>query len=214
MFSELVDRCIKIAGRPDQLTAMAQSANETIRAISKRGNWPDDTVEELVQPPPDPRDRFIWTPEVGRGRFRREDYIEDMTGAEPTAVRPSRRVRDLRFYYYRSGESFVISGATGAVMVYYYAYQPWLPYFPVNNRPSTFNVMTGEWTNDDPEVLARVTNWMLERHNSVVEAGTLARFFAGKADQRQALHYTIFEQGITHIQQSEGIEELLGRRRG
>jgi len=214
MFSELVDRCIKISGRPDQLTSIAMAANEAMRAISKAGNWPDDTLEEIAVPPADPAAPFVWTPEVGRARFRREEYIEDSQGREPTAVRPSRRIRDLGFFYYRSGGSFVFHGNRGQVRVYYYAYQPWLSYFPVNSRPAQFDIATGEWNTADPAVIDTVSNWMLERHNATVEAGTLARFFAGKQDPRQQLHYSIFQQGLTTIEKSEGIEELLGRRRG
>lgn len=214
MFSELVDRCVKIAGRPDQLTSIVMAANEAMRAISKTGNWPDDTLEEVALPPIDTTAPFVWTPEVGRQRFRREEYLEDANGREPTAVRPSRRIRDLNFYYYRSGSSFVFKGNQGAVHIYYYAYQPWLTYYPVNARPSVFDIQTGEYSDDDPAVVDLVSNWMLERHNSTVEAGALARFFAGKQDPRQSLHYSIFQQGLTTIERSEGIEELLGRRRG
>lgn len=213
MFSELVDRCVSIAGRPDQLASMVFAANETMRTISKRGNWPDDTLEEQVIVDPT-SDVTIWTPECGRGRFRREEYIEDGTGAEPTAVRPSRRVKDLSFYYYRSGDSFVFKGACSHLNIYYYAYQPWLQYFPIGARPTSFDIELGAFTDPDPAAVALVSNWMLERHTSTVEAGTLQRFFASKQDARQALFYSIFEAGINDIQRAEGVEELLGRRRG
>jgi len=214
MFSELVDRCVKISGRPDQISTIVMAANEAIRAISKAGNWPDDTLEEVVAPPVISTNPMVWTPEVGRLRFRREEYIEDAAGREPTAVRPSRRMRDLGFFYYRSGESFVFKGNRGFVRVYYYAYQPWLVYFPIGARPNTFNTATGDWAFPAIAAVNAVSNWMLERHNSIVEAGALARFFAGKQDPRQALHYSIFQQGLTTIERSEGVEELLGRRRG
>lgn len=214
MFSELVDRCVSISGRPDQLNSFVAHANETMRTISKRGDWPDDSVEERIPVDPMGQGMTIWNPEVGRSRFRREDYIEDARGAEPTAVRPSRRVRDLEFYYYRSGDSFVFKGGVVHIDVYYYAYQPWLRYFPVSQRPSVFQIPTGEWTDDTPAQVDLVSNWMLERHNAIVEAGTLQRFFASKQDQRQGLYYSIFNEGIADITRAEGVEELLGRRRG
>lgn len=214
MFSELVDRCVSISGRPDQLNSIVAHANETMRTISKRGDWPDDSVEERFPVDPLGQGMTVWEPSVGRSRFRREDYIEDARGAEPTAVRPSRRVRELEFYYYRSGESFVFKGGVGHIDAYYYAYQPWLRYYPANARPNTFSIADGGWTNDDPDAIALVSNWMLERHNAIVEAGTLQRFFASKQDQRQLLFFSIFNEGIADITRSEGIEELLGRRRG
>jgi len=212
MFSELVDRCVSIAGRPDQLGNMALIANDVIRQICKKGNWPDDTVEEQIPVPP--TGPLIWTPSVGRSRFRREEYIEDATGAEPTAVRPSRRIRDLEFYYYRSGDSFVFHGGRGFIRAYYYAYPPWLQYYPRGRRPSEFDLATQDWTDTTPAALDLVTNWVLERHSSVVEAGVLQRFFAAKQDPRQQLHFSIFTAGLADIQRAEGIEELLGRRRG
>jgi hypothetical protein len=214
MFSELVDRCVTTAGRPDQLANIVAAVNEAMRAISKAGDWPDDTVEETALPPANPADPFVWTPSVGRLRFRREEYITDAYGGEPTAVRPSRRIRNLPMYYYRSGDSFVFAGTRGQVKVYYYAYQPWLRYYPIGGRPTVFDVNTGEYTDDTPAVVALVSNWMLERHNSIVEAGALAKFFAGKQDPRQSLHYTIFQQGLATISKAEGINELLGRRNG
>ena len=213
MFSELVDRCVSIAGRPDQLTSIVACANEAMRTISKRGDWPDDTMEEIVEPTPG-QSHTVWTPEVGRARFRREEYIEDASGAEPTAVRPSRRVRDLSFYYYRSGDSFVFNGNCGALKIYYYAYQPWLRYFPVNARPTAFDLAIGDWTVPTEAAITQVSNWMLERHNSIVEAGTLQRFFASKQDQRQGLYFSIFNEGLNDIQRAEGIEQILGNRRG
>ena len=51
MFSELVDRCVSISGRPDQLTSITACANEVLRTISKRGDWPDDSMEEIVPTP-------------------------------------------------------------------------------------------------------------------------------------------------------------------
>ena len=213
MFSELVDRCVSISGRPDQLTSITACANEVLRTISKRGDWPDDSMEEIVPTPPG-QSHVVWTPEVGRSRFRREEYIEDARGAEPTAVRPSRRIRDISFYYYRSGDSFVFNGAVGDLKIYYYAYQPWLRYYAVGSRPSVFDLATGEWTDPSESALAQVTNWMLERHNAIVEAGTLQRFFASKQDARQGLYFSIFNEGISDIQRAEGIEQILGNRRG
>lgn len=213
MFSELVDRCVKSAGRPDALADIAMHANETMRKISKKGNWADDTVEESISYPPG-QNHVVWEPGVGRARFRREEYVQDSCGAEPTAVPPSRRIRDLDFFYYRSGQSFVIKGGVPPLSMYYYAYQPWLRYFQAGVRPTTFNMETQDWTNPDPALVAQVSNWMLERHNDTVMAGTLNSFMMGKQDARQALHYAKFKEGLEDIQRSEGLEELWGRRRG
>ena len=49
MFSELVDACVRVSGRPDCLIEITRMANEVMREISKRDDWPDDLVEERVE---------------------------------------------------------------------------------------------------------------------------------------------------------------------
>ena len=207
MFSELVDACVRVSGRPDCLIEITRMANEVMREISKRDDWPDDLVEERVYRPPDTQAAFLWTPEVGRLRFRREHEIVDGCGCKVAFVRPSARMKEFDRFYYRSGESFVFStNVCEPVNIAYYAYQPWRRYYPVGSRPSVFNLETQEY--DNPMGIDAVSNWLLERHNSVVEAGTLAKFFASKSDPRQQVHYSIYQQGISHIIRAESTVEL------
>lgn len=208
MFSELIDRVIKITGRPDSLSDLVTAANGVMREISKRGDWADDTVEETVSFASNVN-HAIWTPAVGRTRFRREHYISDVAHTSPTAVRPGRRMEKLSASYYRSGESFVIRGCVSPILIYYYAYPPWLKYYALNDRPAVFNTETGDFGDATAEQINLVSNWQLERHTKTVQEGTLASFFAAKNDPRQQVHYSAFEQGIRHIQRAEGIEELL-----
>lgn len=207
MFSELVDACIRTSGRPDCLIDITRMANEVMREISKRDDWTDDLVEEVVNRPPNSQDAFLWKPEVGRLRFRRELEVIDGCGCKVSFVRPSARMKDFDRFYYRSGDSFVFSqNVCEPVRVAYYAYQPWLKYYPVGARPAVFDLETQEYDNEAGVPL--VANWMLERHNAVVEAGTLAKFFASKSDPRQQVHYSIYQQGVGHIIRSESTVEL------
>lgn len=214
MFSELVDRAIHTAGRPDCLADFAYFANETVREISKRYDFDDDLVEELASIAPG--DTVInWTPSGGMRLFRREEYVEDNCQCELTRVRPQRRMRTLKKFYYRAHDYFVFSPDVCApVKIAYYAYQPWLAYYPANQRPAVFSVETGDYGTATEEQIALVSNWILERHNNVVYQGTLAKFFASKQDPRQSVHYSAFEQGITHIIRGEASSELMGRVRG
>lgn len=213
MFSELVDRAVHTAGRPDALEDIAYFANETIRDISKRNDWADDSVEALVAVDPVSRS-VVWRPEVTEKRpFRREEFIIDGCGCSPLLVPPSRRMKTHPgSYYYRSGADFVFVDVCHPLKIYYYAYQPWLRYFAVGQRPAVFNVETLTWNTTDEAEIARVSNWQLERHNAVVLSGTLARFFASKQDPRQTVHYSAYEQGITHITRSESWKELAAKR--
>lgn len=213
MFSELVDRAVHTAGRPDALEDIAYFANETMRDISKRNDWADDTLEAMISVPTDTR-TVIWDPEnTLRRPFRREEFICDGCGCSPLYVSPSRRMQDHEGpYYYRSGSSFVFANVCDPIKMFYYAYHPWLRYYPKNARPAEFNVELASWGGATPAQLELVTNWMLERHNHVVLQGTLARFFATKQDPRQQVHYSAYEQGITHITRSESRKELAARR--
>lgn len=214
MFSQLVDRAVHVAGRPDALVDMAYHANETMRDISKRHEWDDDACEVSI-PVLDLNAPTLWVPEEGMTRFRREEFIEYDTGCEPTRVKPSRRIRDLKEYYYRVKDTFVFVGAKAEIRVFYYAYQPWLKYYPDNSAPTTFlGGPDDEWSDPTQSQIDLVSNWMLLRHNECVLAGTLARFFASKSDPRQQVHYSQAEQRISHMIRSEGVDQLLGNRRG
>lgn len=246
MFSELVDRAVSIAGRPDELEQIAKFCNMTMRDISKREDFPDDAIEESFMPdwsahphahvPPDPfgthnrlRPNYahnhwtksysdygrtaVWTPSVGRNRFRREDVLQDACGCKGEATKPNRKLLGVSvFSYYHSQGSLVMLNACWPVSIYYYAYQPWLAYYPKGQRPAVFDYESNSYGGAVQADVDKVSNWMLERHDEVVLAGTLARFFAAKADQRQQVHYAAYEQGISHIIRGEGTFELLARQ--
>ncbi len=213
MFSELVDRAVHTAGRPDHVEDFAYFANEIMRDVSKRSDWDDDTIEEEIVIPIG-ENSVVWQPEVGRSRFRREEYLCDACGCEPLRVRPSGRMKKTSGpFYYRSGGDFVFAQACSPVKIFYYAYQPWLKYYPKNERPAEFDVEANDWPLGTAEAtVALVSNWMLERHNQTVLAGTLARFFSAKQDPRQQVHYSSYEQGIKHLVSGESARELIARR--
>lgn len=210
MFSELVDRAVHIAGRPDSLEDIAYSANETMRDISKRNDWDDDACEEIVAVT---EPQTIWDPEVGRSRFRREEYIEDGCGCSPLRTRPSSRMRShVGALYYRSGPTFIFSNVCDPLMIFYWAYQPWLEYYKNGDRPAVFDVKANDWGGATEADIDLVSNWMLERHNNVVLSGTLANFFKAKSDERQRTHFAAYEQGISHMVRGESARQLLARR--
>lgn len=213
MFSELVDRLVREIGRPDAREDLAYWANVTMRDISRREDWPDDSVEESFTPI-DPSGPAVFSPAVGRQRFRREDILLDACGCEAIATKPNARLRagHTGFSYYHSGGSLVITGACWPVALYYYAYQPWLQYYAAGSRPAEFDVATNDWNGASEAAIALVSNWMLERHSDVVMNGTMSNFFASKQDPRQQVKYAAYEQGINHIIRGESPLEILARR--
>lgn len=216
MFSELIDRAVHMTGRPDSVDDIAYWANVTMRDISKREDFTDDSREaEIVLPPNRLMDGppIIWDPPEGRQRFRREDVIEDGCGCIADAVKPgSRMAKAGLFSYYHSGGSLVFMHACSPIRIYYYVYAPWLKYYPVASRPAVFDVEANDWGAATEANIALVSNWLLERHSEVVLAGTLAKFFASKQDPRQQVHYSAYEQGISHIIRGESVLELLARK--
>ena len=213
MFSELVDACIRGTGRPDELVTITRIANEIVREICKRDDWDDDLVEELI-PYPDPPlahgAPLVWNPEVGRQRFRRPAYVEDGCGCEVKYVKPSSRMKFTDRFFYRSGESLVFSkNICFPIKFSYFAYPAWLKYYKTNERPAEWDIEASDWKGSPSQVtIDLVSNWVLERHWAVVEAGTMSRFFALKQDPRQTVHYSIYQQGISHIIRSESSAEL------
>lgn len=211
MFSELVDRAVHAAGRPDALDDLAYWTNVSMREIQKREDFDDDTWEESVVIPVGDRS-VIWTPEVGRERFRRLDIAEDGCGCKIKMVKPSSRLRhECLPRMYASGGSYVITTGCSPISLYYYVYVPWLAYFPKDARPAVFDMAENDWNTTDEDAIAQVSNWLLERHSEVVLNGTLAKFFASKQDPRQQVHYSAFEQGISHIIRGESSLELRAR---
>lgn len=216
MFSELIDRAVHTAGRPDAIDDIAYWANVTMRNISKREDFVPDSAEDEINLPPGNTmgsAPIIWDPPEGRNRFRREDVIEDGCGCIADAVKPgSRMARAGLFSYYHSGGSLVFMNACMPIRLYYYVYVPWLRYYPKGQRPAEFDVETNDWGAATEADIALVSNWLLERHSEVVLAGTLQLFFASKQDPRQQVHYSAYEQGIGHIIRGESVLELLARK--
>lgn len=218
MFSEVIDRVAHISGRPDSLADLVYGANEAMRTIQKKIDHPENSCEEEITVVDPNSPTTLWTPEVGMPFFRREAYVEYDGYCEPTLVQPSRRMRKLDKYYYRSGNQFVFVGAKSYIRVYYYVYKPWLKYSRAGERATIWNGLNYEDAAGnavtDEAAIALVSNWMLERHNEVVAAGALSHLFAAKSDPRQGVHYSKFQQGIADIIRSEGQRELLGGRHG
>lgn len=217
MFSELVDTLVHNVGRPDCVADLSRILNETMRNLSKRSDFDDDSVEELVSVPSG-RGSVVWTPAVGRTRVRREEYIEDGCGCNPIRVTPSRRMQTfLGPYYYQSGNNYVFDRVCNPVRIFYYAYQPWLLYYPRGARPAKFDLEQAVYVTEagaaaTEEQIALVSNWMLERHSSYLQAAALNRFFALKQDPRAAAHYAISEKEFADILRGEGTAELKARR--
>ena len=69
----------------------------------------------------------------------------------------------------------------------------------------------GDWGGATEASIALVSNWLLERHNSVVLEGTLAAFYRAKQDPRNQLHYSAFKQGLIDMVDAESARELLAR---
>lgn len=219
MFSELVDTAVHTAGRPDALADIARCCNEAMRNMSKRSDFDDDSVEEVVNVP-NGYGSVIWTPSVGRTRVRREEFITDGCGCSPVRVQPSRRIQTVPGpYYYQSGANYVFDRVHTPLKIYYYAYQPWLMYYPMPLRPARFSIEAQTFFKVDgvteaTEVdIALVSNWMLERHNQYVLAATLNAFFATKADPRQKTWYAMMEKEFADIVRGEGTAELKARYR-
>lgn len=219
MFSELVDTLVHTTGRPDCAADLSRALNEVMRNLSKRSDFDDDAIEEVVNVPGG-RGAVQWEPSVGRLRMRREEFIIDGCGCTPTRVNPSRRINKIPGpYYYQSGQTYIFDRVCSPLRIYYFAYRPWLIYYKRGERPATFDIEKQMYVQADgvteatEEQINLVSNWMLERHNSYLEAATLNKFFGSKQDPRQSAQYAIMEKEFADILRGEGTAELKARNR-
>lgn len=223
MFSEAVDKALAMSGRPDKLAVAPDLLMDAIREVTDSRLYWRDRVEDLLTASGTP---FIWNLPTSFRRMETVQYVDgggvDGCGTFPKFHPPGRiQAQALQQkFYYGSGTSFVFSGvSTGMLIkVSYFAYVPYLDYYPVGSRPAVYNKATDSWTylpeydvDDETRYLARtlVTNWALLNFNGVFLNGLVAKILNGVDDQeRGRIHYSLFQAGKTRIQQNEQSEAI------
>jgi len=200
-FSQLVDNVVQQSNRPNLLTRIATVVANVIYELHftrRRGVifYAQNRREQLLTLTAD--QVFNWTapPRLQIVEAARYDGILDYKNKQvyATPVKPGRRMNDEKYYFYRnaSGFIFVNCGSIGqTISVAYFQRLAPLVYYPVGQRPATWDESTATWsylnavTQQDKEAAeALVSNWLTQEHDAVILEGSLAAIWKEAGDQR------------------------------
>lgn len=214
-FSQLVDKMILEVRRPDLASEIRSYVVQTIRevhfeperndAILYRNNMKELSLVASVD------HGFTWTIPNSTifqsMQAVRYDSICDIDGEPVYALErvPGRALRDTKYFYYRATDYFAFShyGATGSgISLAYYEYPRSLKYYAPADRPATYDSEEGWSYKDDitdPDLQAaareKVTNWLLDRWDMVLEEGIRAKAYKRVADDsRSRTAYSLYAQ--------------------
>lgn len=115
---------------------------------------------------------------------------------------------DERFYFYRSGATFVMNGAEvgQTLAISYFQYPRHLRYFLANQGPATWNSDTESFDTEDQALIDQVTNWLILRHTEALKEGVRAKLYRRMDNEIQArMAWSEFEDVRNVIHQSEGV---------
>lgn len=234
-FSQLIDRIAVEVVRPDMIAMLPAYLNQTIREIHINAQtqmpvfFADNRVEtQLTVVSADTETgAYVWAlpnPTVFQKlesvyfeRFRQ--YV--MEGNPRTSLlRNDFAVNDTMFWY-RVGQQIVFAGNGGdgnKIRVSYFEYPRSLQYFPVATRPAYWDETEQRYMyalgQIPAEVLPKVTNWILERHEELLAEGLRAKVYKRMADEtRSRTSYSQYESMRIGVQNTESMELGVGYRR-
>lgn len=232
-FSQMVDKMVLETKRPDMVNEIVTYLNQTLRelhseperanAVHYEANLREDLILATTE------SNFMWdipNPAVFQAiRSVRYDGVIDRHGQPVWAemIQPSRAINGVDYFYYRSGSKFAFAGYGGlnkVISIAWYEFTASLKYYPVANRPATYDIETG-WSylpaynvDDVTRATARslVSNWLLERWDMVIEEGLRAKIYKRASDDNRAkTAYSLFKQLHKNLYTSE-VGDVTGYR--
>lgn len=233
-FSQLVDKVVLETSRPDMRDQICDYLNQTIREVhftpdTGKAVFYESNYRE-VQVTATSEDGLSWSiPDVAV--FQQElcvrfDNKFDQDGSTVYAQKaiPGPKMQSLDYFYYRGASSFMFGGRVGyggngaKVSIAYFEFPRGLVYYPNPTRAYrevVWNPITYAWdfvddelTPDQQEViLAKYTNWILQRWEQVLLEGLRAKVYKRTGDTaRQQTSYSLFKQGVMNLLSSESGE--------
>lgn len=212
-FSSAVDDTVVRCGRLDRRTDIISFVRMSIRELQTvRGFLFDyDIVEDVLTANAEP---YVWTPDIVLTKIWRTMRSVQYPGIYAPDGKPiyadyipiGKKQGEHDYYYYKSGDAYVFSGASGgtnalvSINIAYYAYVGILAYYAtLTDRPATFSLEDNIWSyatasTDVDKILARdlVTNWVLEKWYDAVVEGSLAKIFKTVADERARSSFALY----------------------
>lgn len=199
-FSQLVDAMILECRRPDMRNEIISYANQTIREVHMEPSGGGATLLKdnfnegiIIASSPS---GFTWQIDPARFQAMQIVYYPAVDQYAPE-VTPSRRMRDLTYYCYRVGGTYVFSGYGGVgalIKLGWFEYPKRLAYFESGVRPAEYDADIG-WTyfddfntTEDLRVTGQqlVSNWLLLRWVDVIAEGIRAKVYKRLSDTERA----------------------------
>lgn len=214
-FSQMVDEIVSEVKRPDLTSEIARYVNQTVRECHfdpernavqfYRNNGKELAITSTTEA------SHVW-------RIPNPTTFQKLAGVQypikfggdgqsvwPTETTPGRHLKDLDYYFYQAGDSFVFSGYGGVgvpINLYYFAFPASLPYFRANCRPMEYDYLgtkkySADWIHeharDDATLLC--TNWVLQRWSDIVSEGVRAKLYKRVSDtERARTCYSLYAQ--------------------
>jgi len=225
-FSQLIDKILPLARQGQmQIAEAVQHLNSTIFEIHYWSNQQNNgspiffrpsMIEDILIADRNP---FIWNipnPRLFLGLhavqypvFPDQPYARQIVLGE--------HANDLKYKYYRSGDVFIFQnfGPRGsAINIAYFVRAPQFSYIPTSERLVTFNESLGQYeyspTLNTPELreqaLTQYTHWLIERYESILINGFLAKLYGRNSNDNAARsYYSQYLEGRLQIANTEGV---------
>jgi len=223
-FSALVDDVLARSLRKDRLQDVIAYARATIRECLVLSFFDQDLIEDQIVADATP---FLWArPQKARAllvvRYNQYDRRNNLIVGKER--KPGQADRNDTHYFYMSGNSYVIAGATvGETLdIAYYAYASKFKYYSEDtDKPAQFDADTELWTYhdnyDDTEVTqlqARelVSHWLLFHWFDLIVEGTLAKLYKQVGDARSKAAYGLYKSMQNDLKAGES-QSYVGRGR-
>lgn len=228
--TQVVDTIVAEVKRRDLTSRITTFANQTIREVHAQPNqlgrsltFKANLHERILIPDVDTG--FVWPIPEARNFQLLSDVWYQIPGVAPLERTPSSAMENRhevngRFYFYRSGDSFVFDGYGGTdapIMVAYHSFPRRLTHF-LRNAPVLWNEEEQRYEYSDEynttpekrqEALDKSTNWVLERWTDVILEGVRAKTYKSIGDDGRArLSYSLYESSRPQLVAAESYEYI------
>ena len=206
-FSALIDEAILRSNRKDRKSDIVSYARSSIRECQVLAYFEQDLVEASITVTALPhqwsrplklRELLAAKPQVTFSRRDKKIWFKNRP--------PGTMVRDVDYYLYLSGDTFIFTGtelAVGNVIdLAYHTYARDFVYYDVADRPATYDPETQVWSYHDnydidstKQETARdlVQNWLLRNWYDALLEGTLAKVYKTVGDERSKTAFSLYK---------------------
>lgn len=213
MFSETVDNVLSRSGRTDMLAEAQVAVRSALKKAHSQEYFAKDLRELQVSVT---TEDYIWN----YPRFYRTMHtVRYGPAIYPRNLQPG-KIQDGETQYFYQVSNAVVFVGIGAGTELYIAYNvtnPKFQYYTENARPAKYDEVAETWSYLDngsyvdslatPELeeaaREKVTNWLLDEYQDMIEEGALATIFKLRGDDRSRTHFSNFNSWLKDLEALE-----------